>query len=120
MKKLTFDYIKKNCKSGEHLLVDNKGKKRLYLGFDRDNECVVTDGAHRVGAGYWFESDIASWIVEPYAPPKQKKTYTWYTHWYLDQYNLLRKVESDNALEYLAELNDKLIRTDKQEFEVEE
>jgi hypothetical protein len=68
MNKLTFKEIREKCKSGEHLLVDEVGDKRLFLGFDRTGEYLVADSYDGVGASAYADHLIEKWTIEPYKP----------------------------------------------------
>lgn len=62
---LTFERIKKECVPMKHLLVDDSGDKRLYLGFNRVRT-LVTDGYSNIGSTCWSECEVKNWTIEPY------------------------------------------------------
>lgn len=96
--KLTFDYIRKNCKSGEHLLVNNNGEKRLYLGFNR-NGALITDCSNQKGSNSWEKEEIENWTIEKYEKPIEKVLIGSYRHWYfstLDAIPFLHNLVSHN------------------------
>jgi hypothetical protein len=76
MPKLTFKEIREKCKSGEHLLVDYKVMKRLFLGFDREGKKIITDQFDGKGATSFHEYEIENWKIEPFKqePKFMKKT----------------------------------------------
>ena len=64
-KPLTFERIRKECVPMKHLLVDGTGRKRLYLGFNREGK-LVTDFFDSLGCCAWGEPRIANWTIEEY------------------------------------------------------
>jgi hypothetical protein len=65
---LTFERIKKECVPMEHLLVDEQGDGRLYLGFNRDGK-LVTDhytGSSSSSFDWRHEDYIKNWTIKPY------------------------------------------------------
>ena len=61
-KPLTFEKIKSECVAGESLLVDQFGKSKLYLGFNRRGN-LVTDNDLGEGCTYWGELEIKDWKI---------------------------------------------------------
>ena len=59
---LTFERIRKECVTGETLLIDKSGDQRLYLGFNRKAE-LVTDYVNIDGAQVWGEHSIENWRI---------------------------------------------------------
>lgn len=64
-KPLTFERIKKECVSGKQLLVDKKGNKRLFIGFNRSGG-LTTDDAYGYRCIPWSEAEIKDWTIEEY------------------------------------------------------
>jgi len=62
---LTFERIRKECVPMKHLLVDEAGHKRLYLGFNRRGK-AVTDCAYGCDVATWYETSIKDWTIEEY------------------------------------------------------
>jgi hypothetical protein len=62
---LTFERIRKECEPMKHLLVDNHGDKRLYLGFNRRG-FLVTDWSTGHYCADWEEYKIKDWKIEKY------------------------------------------------------
>jgi hypothetical protein len=62
---LTFETIRKECVSMKHLLLDRKGERRLYLGFNRKGE-LITDHCSGDGSNEWSECRVEKWTIEPY------------------------------------------------------
>ncbi len=60
---LTFSQIRKECVSGESVLVDEAGIESIYVGF-RGNNYLVTD---RLYCNFytWSEAAIANWTIKP-------------------------------------------------------
>lgn len=61
----------------EHLLVDENGTERLYLGFNRSGQ-LITDVANGINAHYFEECEITDWTIKPYIPPRKMKKVTMY------------------------------------------
>lgn len=59
---LTFERIRKECVTGETLLVDMAGDKRLYLGFSRKGQ-LVTDQYNGLNSLSLKEDDIKNWRI---------------------------------------------------------
>jgi hypothetical protein len=62
---LTFATIRKECEPMKHLLVDQEGNKRLYLGFSREGWLVTDDCKGRTSVS-WIEGFIKDWKIEKY------------------------------------------------------
>ena len=77
---MDFKTIKETCESDLHLLVDEGGDKRLYVGFTRGGSLVTDREDDAELPTYWTESEIESWTIEPYEPPKQKIKLYLYAH----------------------------------------
>lgn len=63
--KLTFEFIRNNLVPMKHVLIDTLGRKRLYLGFNREDE-LVTDDFTGWGSFTLVESTIEDWTYEDY------------------------------------------------------
>lgn len=59
---LTFERIRKECVTGETLLVDKLGNERLYLGFNRKGQ-LVTDHSSGSSSRPWDEIYIEDWKI---------------------------------------------------------
>ena len=59
---LTFERIKKECVVGESLLVDEDGRTRLYLGFNREGQ-LVTDYSGGDSSIEWSQLNIEDWKI---------------------------------------------------------
>ena len=62
---LTFERIRKECVPMKHLLIDEVGYKRLYLGFNRAGY-LVTDHESGSSANDCCEYRVKNWTIEEY------------------------------------------------------
>jgi hypothetical protein len=60
---LTFKIIREECVAGETLLVDIHERSRLYLGFDRIGDRLITDQDNLHGCVCWPEKEIKGWKI---------------------------------------------------------
>ncbi len=71
MSKLTFEYIKANCVSGETILISVYNNTMYFTGWTRDgrlmteSDCVTSGGA----VGTWYEHEIKGWTIK--APARE-------------------------------------------------
>jgi hypothetical protein len=65
--KLTFQFIKENLVPMKHLLVDEDGDKRLYLGFTKTGHLAVDSASFSpFNVSIWSEPYIQDWTYEEY------------------------------------------------------
>ena len=60
---LTFDRIRRECVTGETLLIDQYDSVRLFLGFDRCGMHLITDQLDGIGSSAWYEKQIKDWKI---------------------------------------------------------
>jgi hypothetical protein len=64
--KLTFQFIRENLVPMKHLLVDEDGDKRLYIGFSRSFSHVITDNCLSTMSWHFLEEEIQNWTYDEY------------------------------------------------------
>jgi hypothetical protein len=63
--KLTFQFIRENLVPMKHLLIDEHGDKRLYLGFTKTDHLAVDSASlSPFNVSIWSEPDIQNWTYE--------------------------------------------------------
>lgn len=95
--KLTFERIKKECEPMKHLLVDERGNERLYLGFNRYGS-LITDAVNGEACGFYHEYEIKDWTIKEYKPTRKVNAWEWYddkNHDY-DTYKFMRSIREQH------------------------